>query len=147
MNIRLFKCIFSKNNIKKYLEKNMGKNTNYKLEALKWQEIYKLKSFLQPIGIWHTIGILYEFRDIKEGISIKSFYRILNGFSYYNSFLRVKNNMIEKELIDIYTKESINSKKSREYIKITEKGIKVFEFLIYFKDKILGNGKLKKEDG
>jgi len=52
-----------------------------------------------------------------------TFYNELNKFSYYNSFFRVKDELIKKGLIEI---EQTNKVK---HIKLTEKGLEVYNLL------------------
>ena len=54
-----------------------------------------------------------------------TFYNELNKFSYYNSFFRVKDDLIQKGLITI--EQNVNKKK---YIKLTDKGLDVFNRLV-----------------
>ena len=54
-----------------------------------------------------------------------SFYDGLNKFSYYNSFFRVKADLLEKGLIRI-EKDEYN----RTYIQLTNKGLQVYDKLI-----------------
>jgi len=57
-------------------------------------------------------------------IETHTFYQKLNEFSYYNSFLRIKSKLIERELIAI---EKISTKR---IIRLTQKGKTVLERLI-----------------
>jgi predicted transcriptional regulator len=52
-----------------------------------------------------------------------SFYNELNKFSYYNSFFRVKDELLKKGLIEIE-----NNNKTK-YFKLTEKGLDVYSKL------------------
>ncbi|MHA2283127.1 MAG: hypothetical protein ACXAC5_19980 [Promethearchaeota archaeon] len=51
------------------------------------------------------------------------FYNELNKFSYYNSFFRVKDDLIKKGLIEIENSNKI------KYVKLTEKGLDVYNKL------------------
>ena len=62
--------------------------------------------------------VLTQSKNYK--IDKHSFYNALNKFSYYNSFFRVKDELIDRGLIAI---EQNNKKK---YIKLTEKGQLVY---------------------
>jgi len=53
-----------------------------------------------------------------------TFYQKLNEFSYYNSFLRIKSKLIERELI------VIEKKSTKRIIRLTQKGKTVLERLI-----------------
>ncbi|MFW9867538.1 MAG: hypothetical protein ACFFEN_15695 [Candidatus Thorarchaeota archaeon] len=52
-----------------------------------------------------------------------AFYNELNKFSYYNSFFRVKDELIKKGLIEIENSNKI------KYVKLTEKGLDVYKKL------------------
>ncbi|MFX1488636.1 MAG: hypothetical protein ACFFBI_05775 [Promethearchaeota archaeon] len=52
-----------------------------------------------------------------------AFYSELNKFSYYNSFFRVKDELIKKGLIEIENSNKI------KYVKLTEKGLDVYKKL------------------
>ena len=73
-------------------------------------------------GIRDTYEILTKFKNFKT--NIHTFYKELNKFSYYNSFLRVKDKLIRKELIII---ESQNRDK---LIRLTKKGIDIYLKLV-----------------
>jgi predicted transcriptional regulator len=81
-----------------------------------------LINFIKKRGINDTFQILSQYENNK--IEKRVFYDNLNKFSYYNSFLRVKNKLIEKKLINI---EKNNGK---TYIGLTEKGKIVLDKLI-----------------
>ncbi|MFX1479209.1 MAG: hypothetical protein ACFFCI_13835 [Promethearchaeota archaeon] len=52
-----------------------------------------------------------------------AFYSELNKFSYYNSFFRVKDELLKKGLIEIENSNKI------KYVKLTEKGLDVYKKL------------------
>ncbi len=62
-----------------------------------------------------------------------TFYNELNKFSYYNSFFRVKDDLINKGLIEIEQNNKI------KYIKLTVKGLEVYKKLHEISDLIKSN--------
>ena len=87
-----------------------------------------LINFLKKKGFWDTYQILSQSKGHKT--DIHSFYKKLNAFSYYNSFFRVKDELINKGLIEIV---QVGRKK---YIKLTKKGVEVYNKLIEINDLI-----------
>ncbi len=81
-----------------------------------------LISFLKKKGFRDTLAVLTQFKNFK--VDKHTFYSELNKFSYYNSFFRVKDDLIDKGLIEI---EQNNKKK---YVKLTEKGLDVYNRLV-----------------
>lgn len=81
-----------------------------------------LISFLKKKGFRDTLAVLTQFKNFK--VDKHTFYNELNKFSYYNSFFRVKDDLIDKGLIEI---EQNNKKK---YVKLTEKGLDVYNRLV-----------------
>ncbi|MFX1494544.1 MAG: hypothetical protein ACFFBZ_09710 [Promethearchaeota archaeon] len=81
-----------------------------------------LISFLKKKGFRDTLAVLTQFKNFR--VDKHTFYNELNKFSYYNSFFRVKDDLIDKGLIEI---EQNNKKK---YVKLTEKGLDVYNRLI-----------------
>jgi hypothetical protein len=84
--------------------------------------INDLISFLKKKGFRDTLAVLTQFKNFK--VDKHTFYNELNKFSYYNSFFRVKDDLIDKGLIEI---EQNNKKK---YVKLTEKGLDVYNRLV-----------------
>ncbi len=84
--------------------------------------ISDLIGFLKKKGFRDTIEVLTKFKSYKA--EKHSFYNELNKFSYYNSFFRVKDLLINKGLIEI---ENDNKKK---FIKLTNKGLDVYNKLV-----------------
>ena len=80
-----------------------------------------LIGLLKKKGFKDTLHVLINQKDYKT--DKHTFYNELNKFSYYNSFFRVKDELIKKGLIDI---ENTNKVK---YIKLTEKGLEVYNKL------------------
>ena len=97
--------------------------------------INNLISFLKKKGFRDSFQVLTQFEDYKT--DKHTFYNELNKFSYYNSYFRVKEDLIKKGLIKI---EKNNKKK---YIRLTEKGALVYNKLIEIND-LINNGKLTK---
>jgi len=81
-----------------------------------------LISFLKKKGFRDTLEVLMNSKGHK--IDKHSFYNELNKFSYYNSYFRVKEDLIERGLITI---EQNNKKK---YVKLTSKGLDVYNRLV-----------------
>ena len=82
----------------------------------------ELFNFFKKRGFWDTFQVLSQCKNNRTEIPI--FYQKLNEFSYYNSFLRIKSKLIERELIAI---EKISTKR---IIRLTQKGKTVLERLI-----------------
>ncbi len=80
-----------------------------------------LIGLLKKKGFKDTLNVLVNQKDYK--VDKHTFYNELNKFSYYNSFFRVKEDLIKKGLIEI---ENTNKVK---YIKLTEKGLDVYNKL------------------
>ncbi|MBA7505110.1 hypothetical protein ES706_03773 [subsurface metagenome] len=71
-------------------------------------------------GFKDTLQILSKRKDYK--INKHTFYKELNKFSYYNSFLRVKDILLNRDII--YVKKNKNKKLE---ISLTPKGIVILE--------------------
>ena len=84
--------------------------------------INELISFLKKKGFRDTLEVLMNSKGHK--IDKHSFYNELNKFSYYNSYFRVKEDLIDRGLITI---EQNNKKK---YVKLTPKGLDVYNRLV-----------------
>ena len=83
--------------------------------------VEELINFIKKRGINDTFQILSQFENNKTEKRV--FYDKLNRFSYYNSFLRVQDKLIEKKLI------SIEKNNGKTYIGLTEKGKTVLDKL------------------
>jgi len=94
-----------------------------------------LIGFLKKKGFRDTFKVLTQFKNYKA--DKHTFYNELNKFSYYNSFFRVKDDLVEKGLITI--EQNANKKK---YIKLTEKGLEVFNRLVEINE-LINNSKKK----
>ena len=80
-----------------------------------------LIGLLKKKGFKDTLSVLINQKDYKT--DKHTFYNELNKFSYYNSFFRVKEELIKKGLIQI---ENTNKVK---VIKLTEKGLDIYNKL------------------
>ena len=83
--------------------------------------IENIINFIKKKGFGDTFEVLSKFKDFKT--DKHTFYNELNKISYYNSFFRVKEEMINRGLLTI---EKVNKKK---HISLTEKGLNVFNRL------------------
>ncbi|TFG22691.1 MAG: hypothetical protein EU533_03965 [Promethearchaeota archaeon] len=92
--------------------------------------IDELINFLKKKGYRDTMTVLSQFKNFRA--DKHTFYNELNKFSYYNSFFRVKDDMIEKGLISI---EENNKKK---YVKLTDKGLLIYNKLVEINNLING---------
>ncbi|MFX0104486.1 MAG: hypothetical protein ACFE75_03225 [Candidatus Hodarchaeota archaeon] len=81
----------------------------------------ELIGLLKKKGFKDTLCVLVKQKDHKT--DKHTFYNELNKFSYYNSFFRVKEELLTRGLIEI---ENTNRVK---YIKLTEKGLDVYNKL------------------
>jgi predicted transcriptional regulator len=89
-----------------------------------------LINFMKRKGFRDTLEVLSQFKNFKT--DKHTFYNELNKFSYYNSFFRVKDDLIKKGLIEI----ELNNKK--KYVKLTDKGLDVYNRLIEINSLING---------
>ena len=77
---------------------------------------------LKKRGFRDTFQVLINQDNYKAGIH--TFYNELNKFSYYNSFARVKGELIKKGIIEIeYNNRQMKS------IKLTKKGVALYNNL------------------
>lgn len=79
-----------------------------------------LISLLKKKGFKDTMFVLTK---NNNRLDKHAFYNELNKFSYYNSFFRVKDDLIKMGLIEIENSNKI------KYIKLTEKGLDVYNKL------------------
>ena len=84
--------------------------------------IEDLVQFLKKKGFRDTYKVLTSFKSYK--VEKHTFYNELNKFSYYNSYFRVKDDLIKKGLIQI---EQNGNKK---FIMLTEKGLLIYKKLV-----------------
>ena len=80
-----------------------------------------LIGLLKKKGFKDTMHVLINQKDYKT--DKHTFYNELNKFSYYNSYFRVKDELIRKGLIEIENTSKV------KYIKLTEKGLEVYNKL------------------
>jgi hypothetical protein len=81
----------------------------------------ELISLLKKKGFKDTLHVLINQKDYRT--DKHTFYNELNKFSYYNSFFRVKEELIKKGLIEIENTSKV------KFIKLTEKGLEVYNKL------------------
>lgn len=86
---------------------------------MNFEELYLV---LNKRGFFNTFQVLSQFREYKAEKG--EFYRILTEFSNYNSFLRLKDKLVEIKLINL------ERNNGEEYIELTEKGVSVYNNLI-----------------
>ncbi len=86
-------------------------------------------NLLKKKGFSDTFNILFNSENYS--VEIHGFYRELNKISYYNSFLRIKENLLRKNLI------RINKSKKKKYINLTDLGIEVYNRLIELNEIII----------
>ena len=72
-------------------------------------------------GFRDVYQVLMQYKDYK--VDKHTFYNDLNKFSYYNSFFRVKDELIKKGLIEIEQNNKV------KYIKLTNKGLDIYNKL------------------
>jgi predicted transcriptional regulator len=89
----------------------------------------ELIKLLNKRGIYITFKVLSLFDNFRA--DKHSFYQKLNEFSYYNSFLRIKNKLLESELLNI------SNHNKTAYYELTSKGKRMF-FLLKELQKLLG---------
>ncbi|MFX0021223.1 MAG: hypothetical protein ACFE9S_02785 [Candidatus Hermodarchaeota archaeon] len=80
-----------------------------------------LIGLLKKKGFKDTLSVLINQKDYKT--DKHTFYNELNKFSYYNSFFRVKEELIRKGLIVIENTSKVKT------IRLTEKGLDVYNKL------------------
>ncbi len=85
-------------------------------------ELDILLSFLKKKGFRDTFQVLTQSKNLK--LDKHAFYNELNKFSYYNSFFRIKEDLIKRGIIEI----ELNNKK--KYVKLTDKGLDIYNRLV-----------------
>ncbi len=88
-----------------------------------------LIGLLKKRGFRDTFQVLINQDNYKAGIH--TFYNELNKFSYYNSFVRVKEELIQKGIIEF---EHNNNRV--KFIKLTKKGVALYNKLNEINDLI-----------
>jgi len=96
--------------------------------------IVNIINFIKKKGFRDTFEVLSKFKNFTT--DKHTFYNELNKISYYNSFFRVKDELINKGLLTI-EKDKINKKKQ---ISLTEKGLNIYNRLMELND-LVGNHK------
>ena len=91
----------------------------------------ELSSLLKKKGFRETFEILSSYKEYE--CERRAFYKQLNQFSYYNSFFCIKDELVNRGLIEIVKN---NGKKA---IKLTKKGTEVYNRLIEINDIINKN--------
>jgi hypothetical protein len=81
----------------------------------------ELIGLLKKKGFKDTLAVLINQKDYRT--DKHTFYNELNKFSYYNSFFRVKEELIKKGIIEIENTSKV------KYIKLTNKGLDVYNKL------------------
>jgi len=92
---------------------------------MSFEELY---SVLNKRGFFNTFQVLSQFEEYKAEKG--EFYRILIEFSNYNSFLRIKDKLLESKLI------SVENFSGKVYIGLTQKGKSVYESLLHLNELI-----------
>ncbi|MFW9895302.1 MAG: hypothetical protein ACFFD7_05810 [Candidatus Thorarchaeota archaeon] len=87
-----------------------------------------LKKLLNKQGLYNTFQVLSLFDNYRT--DKYTFYQKLNEFSNYNSFLRIKNDLIKNELLNV------DNHKKNCYFELTVKGREMF-FLLKKLDELL----------
>jgi len=87
-----------------------------------------LIGLLKKKGFKDTLAVLINQKDYKT--DKHTFYNELNKFSYYNSFFRVKEELLRKGLIEIENTSKLKN------IKLTEKGVEVYNKLKEINDMV-----------
>ena len=80
-----------------------------------------LIGLLKKKGFKDTFHVLINQKDYKT--DKHTFYNELNKFSYYNSFFRIKEELIKKGLITIENTSKVKT------IKLTDKGLDIYNKL------------------
>ncbi|MFX1522412.1 MAG: hypothetical protein ACFFCC_02790 [Promethearchaeota archaeon] len=80
-----------------------------------------LKKLLNKQGLYNTFQVLSLFDDYRA--DKYTFYQKLNEFSNYNSFLRIKNDLIKNELLNV------DNHNKNCYFELTVKGREMFVLL------------------
>ncbi len=81
----------------------------------------ELRKLLNKRGLYNTFNVLSLFDNYKADKHL--FYQKLNEFSHYNSFLRIKDDLIEKELL------LVNNHNRVSYYELTSKGRRMYSLL------------------
>ena len=93
--------------------------------------IDEISKLLKKKGIRDVYQILTSSKNNK--CEKHAFYDELNKFSYYNSFFRIKDELINRGLLDIEQDDG------KRYIRLTKKGLEVYKKLEEINDIIENN--------
>ena len=93
--------------------------------------IEELVRLVKKKGFVDTLQVLTSFKNYKA--DKHAFYNALNKFSYYNSFFRIKEELLDRGLI------KMEANGSKKYIILTEKGLSVYNKLVEVNKLILTN--------
>ena len=85
-------------------------------------ELDNLLGVLKRKGLWDTLRVLAPYKTSKVDIHV--FYNELKKFSYYNSFFRIKQDLVRRGLVKI----ELNNKK--KYVRLTDRGLELFNKLV-----------------
>ncbi|MEA3248421.1 MAG: hypothetical protein U9Q73_01820 [Nanoarchaeota archaeon] len=97
-----------------------------------FEKLAKLREIFRNKGFWDTMNILGEYTSISEGIEYHTFNKIMNTGSYYNSFRRAKQFLLDYRMIEIY----IHPNQQKKLIRLTEKGREIYDHLNLLQHKI-----------
>ena len=86
----------------------------------------ELVRFLKHKGINDVFEVLSQFSNFRA--EIHQFYNKLNEFSYYNSFFRVRERLLDAGIIEIKKGRKAN------YISLTAKGKEIYRKLTELND-------------
>ena len=86
----------------------------------------ELVRVLKHIGINNTFQVLSQFDDLRA--EKHQFYNKLNKFSYYNAYVRVREELLKRDII------YIRQFKKQIYIGLTEKGKELYQKLTELND-------------
>ncbi|MFX0007099.1 MAG: hypothetical protein ACFFA7_16405 [Promethearchaeota archaeon] len=78
----------------------------------------KLRKLLNKRGLYNTFNVLSLFDNYRADKHL--FYQRLNEFSHYNSFLRIKEELLEKKLL------IVDNHNKASYYELTAKGKRMY---------------------
>ncbi|MFX0041185.1 MAG: hypothetical protein ACFFAB_17735 [Candidatus Heimdallarchaeota archaeon] len=81
----------------------------------------KLRKLLNKRGLYNTFNVLSLFNNYRADKHL--FYQRLNEFSHYNSFLRIKDELLEKNLLLVDNHNKVS------YYELTAKGKRMYSLL------------------
>lgn len=80
------------------------------------RKMIEKKSILKKYGFYRTLDLL---SSDGNPISLMDFNNAIVETAYYNLFLRIKQELLEKDIISIY----FDTQKKKRFIKLTKNGI------------------------